>query len=647
MIRSILALLALMAAMAPAMAALKPDPTGIARWSDRYFGDALTHRRMSGAMITVTYRGQVIFQKGYGYADVVRRTPADPDTTRVRICSNSKTITATAILQLVDRGLIRSLDDPANRYLKRFQLRSPYPGTITIRDLLTHRAGFGAAFFSEGTLRSVARPLTGADYDRLLARFTNPPTDLSVYANSALAVQGALIEDVSGLPFADYVRRNIFMPLGMANSEVHASPGRPRGLATPYRFYPDGTIEPVPFVSKHPMFAPSGGVVTTVADMAKFIAAQADEGRTARHPLLAPASFRQMHSQQVTNHPGLPGFGLQYFTEQAGAERLAWHDCFLPGFNSAQDIYPDSDIGVFISVLSASLAPRLGEEALASLIHTRMTPAADGLWRRRLTATTALRDFRSEVFHLASATVSPLPASKSHALSDYPGRYMDDGRASGTILSLSPLFDGGIAEVRAVADGLEIMGDGPFHEVAPDVFASAGGGDRYAFRRNADGRVEKLLSQATAYGRIGFVDDPRTAVRIFWLWFALSISLVMAWRWPARDRLDRIGAALPALACAGFAVIVATLIWPHQAAEIESMIDYVDAGLTARLAIVAVAFTLVAILALAMPVFAVRALRTGCWGSRVRRVHYAIVAIVGLLAVPFLWLHHLVGLQLP
>lgn len=642
------AVLALLFVASPVFAGLKPDPADIARWSDSYFTDALAHRRMSGAMITVTQHGRVIFQKGYGYEDARRGILADPRSTRIRICSNSKTITATAVLQLVDRGRIRSLEDPVNLYLTRFQLQSPYPGTIRIRDLLTHRTGFGASFFNEGTLRPVALSVSGSVYEQLLARFTNPPGTVSVYANSALAVQGALIEDVSGLPFAEYVRRNIFLPLGMKDSEIHASPERPRGLATPWRYYPDGSMERVPFVAKHPAFAPSGGVVTTVADMAKFVSAQADEGRTTLNPLLTPATFRRMHSQQVTNHPGLPGFGLQYFTDRIGSERLAWHDCFLPGFNSAQDIYPDSDIGVFISVLSSLLAPRFGEETLAPYVKTRMTPSSDGLWQPRLTATTAILDFRRDALHLVHAPDVPLPRSLAHPSSDYVGRYVDDGRPSGTLLDLFPVFDDAIATVREdPKGGLQIMGDGPFHEIAPDVFAPAISGDRYAFRRNPDGRVEKLVSQATAFSRVAFIDDPRNAVRLFWIWFALSLSILPALRWPARDRPDRIGVILPALVGVGFTGILTTLLWPYHVAEIESMVDYIDAGLSTRLIIVAVGFNLIAILALIIPIFAIRAVRARRWDSRRRRTHYAMIALIGLLAWPFLLLHHLIGLQLP
>lgn len=647
--RLFMAVLALLFVASPVSAGLKPDPADIARWSDSYFTDALTHRRMSGAMITVTQHGRVIFQKGYGYKDARRGIRADPRTTRIRICSNSKTITATAVLQLVDRGRIRSLEDPVNLYLKRFQLQSPYPGTITIRDLLTHRTGFGASFFNEGTLRPVALPISGSVYERLLARFTNPPGRVSVYANSALAVQGALIEDVSGLPFAKYVRQNIFLPLGMRDSEIHASPQPPRGLAIPWRYYPDGSMEPVPFVAKHPAFAPSGGVVTTVADMAKFVSAQADEGRTALDPLLRPATFQQMHSQQVTNHPGLSGFGLQYFTDRIGPERIAWHDCFLPGFNSAQDIYPDSDIGVFISVLSSLLAPQFGEEALTPYVKTRMTPADDGRWQPRLTATTAIQDFRRDALHLVHTREDPLPRSQSHPTSDYVGRYMDDGRPSGTLLALSPLFDDAVATVgEDPQGGLQIMDDGPFHEVAPDVFAHAVSGDRYAFRRRPDGRVEKLLIQATAFSRLGFLDDPRNAVRIFWIWFALSASLLPAWRWPARDRSERIGSFLPIVLVAGFAAILSALLWPFdRMGGIESMFDYINAGQTPRLVILAASFSLIAFAALIIPIFTVHAIRTKSWGSKARRVHYCVLAAVGVLAWPFLAMHHLVGIQLP
>ena len=95
------------------------NPAEVEEWADETFGRILAEHRVSGLAIAVTQGGEVILNKGYGYADWVARTPVDPNTSQFRIGSLSKTFLSTAVAQLLERGQIDSLDDPANKYLER------------------------------------------------------------------------------------------------------------------------------------------------------------------------------------------------------------------------------------------------------------------------------------------------------------------------------------------------------------------------------------------------------------------------------------------------------------------------------------------------------------------------------------------------
>ena len=93
-------------------------------WATGLVGPSIEEKRLSGAVVTYVKDGEIRFSRGYGYADYLKKIPVDPETTGFRIGSNTKTFTATAIAQLMDKGIITSLDDPANKYLKRIQLPS-------------------------------------------------------------------------------------------------------------------------------------------------------------------------------------------------------------------------------------------------------------------------------------------------------------------------------------------------------------------------------------------------------------------------------------------------------------------------------------------------------------------------------------------
>ena len=92
------------------------------KWADEFFARGLEKYRFSGAGIVVTKGGQPILTKGYGFSDYAQKVPFDALNTRFRIGSNTKTMTGTAIAQLLARGAIKDLNDSANTYLKRFQL---------------------------------------------------------------------------------------------------------------------------------------------------------------------------------------------------------------------------------------------------------------------------------------------------------------------------------------------------------------------------------------------------------------------------------------------------------------------------------------------------------------------------------------------
>src|SRR5690606_16725332 len=120
-----------------------------------------------------------------------------------------------------DRGAIASLDDPVNKYLKRMQLPGARGALVTIRHLLTHRGGFeDRSFGIHQTGRDVEIPLEPAELKRVIPELVMEPGGYSAYSNWGFSLLGFMIEDVTGERLDDYLRKNIFNPLGMAHTSM-------------------------------------------------------------------------------------------------------------------------------------------------------------------------------------------------------------------------------------------------------------------------------------------------------------------------------------------------------------------------------------------------------------------------------------------
>ena len=168
-------------------------------------------------VVVVVKDGQVLLQKGYGYADVEKHKPVDPERTLFRPGSVSKLFTWTAVMQQVERGKF-DLDADVNQYLDFKIPPGPDGEPIRLRDIMTHTPGFEEAvkeLITESPERLI--PLAEAvkrwTPNRIFKAGTMP-----AYSNYATALAGYMLERASGQTFDDYLDQNIFAPLGMSHS---------------------------------------------------------------------------------------------------------------------------------------------------------------------------------------------------------------------------------------------------------------------------------------------------------------------------------------------------------------------------------------------------------------------------------------------
>ncbi len=261
--------------------------------------------------------------------------------TAYNVGSVTKMFTATAVMQLYEQGLI-DLDDDVSQHLP-FSVRHPmYPDQpVTIRMLLSHQSGLAAltiwqeqyfkpdaaAWLAEASGESHEpinpRPVL-VDY---LAGFLDPdgpyyfegvwspssPGSQHVYANTNYLLLALLIESVSGQPYLEYLRANIFAPLGMNATGFDPAAFGDR-MATGYerKFSPlSRTNLAVPTFQHLPG---PGGLVTTVPDLSRFLIVQLNEGRIGQHQLLEPETIAQMHTKVTEGggHINKVGYGLGF-----------------------------------------------------------------------------------------------------------------------------------------------------------------------------------------------------------------------------------------------------------------------------------------------------------------------------------------------
>ena len=205
-----------------------------------------------GLAACIVKAGQVVWSRGYGWADIAKRVPMDPVLTVQNIGSISKTVVATAVMQLWEKGKFQ-LDDDVNEQLP-FAVRSPsHPDTpITYRLLLTHRSGIADSLAYSSSYACGDPSLTldswingyltpGGHYYHKSDNFRPwKPGDKRDYSNLGFGLLGYLVERVSGIPFAQYTKTHIFVPLGMKRTGWHLSEIDRAQHAVPYAPVADG-----------------------------------------------------------------------------------------------------------------------------------------------------------------------------------------------------------------------------------------------------------------------------------------------------------------------------------------------------------------------------------------------------------------------
>ncbi len=317
-------------ATGPEMRAAGPAPPGIDEAGLKVRVAGVVDRWPSAGLAAGVVRGGSLeWFLGHGVANAESKEPVTQDTV-FRIGSLTKTFTAIAVMQLWEQGLV-DLDAPANDYLRSFRL-IPAKASFrpaSVRHLLTHTAGVGywrrlsdllqpGVGSGDRARRSGVPPL--AEYYRKGLPVEVEPGTKWVYSNHGFAVLGQIVEDVTGQPLDRYLRDHIFGPLGMEHTDLLRSGRvRPR-LAIGYVLRSRG-LKPV--ADREVPTPGSGGMYSTPADMALYVAALLRTGAGEHGPVLQPATVASMFQSHFQPDPRVPGMGLAFEPGEENGHRTA------------------------------------------------------------------------------------------------------------------------------------------------------------------------------------------------------------------------------------------------------------------------------------------------------------------------------------
>lgn len=311
--------------------------------------------------IAVVEGERIVWTAAYGDANATTGTPATPATI-YSTGSTGKSITATAVMQLVEAGLV-DLDEPANRYLgeHRVQDRLQTDQPVTVRDLLSHTSGLTCEFRTRPVFSRSLPPDLAELTDRTYS--IRPPGVEYEYCNAAYGIAGYLVEQVSGEEYEDYIVNHVLAPVGATTpAPVRPTAAMAEVMARTYERGENGEPQPVARVFFD--VYPAGDLYLTAEDMARYLGAHLNGGTFGGSRILSEASVLEMRRPHVRRPPASDGverqYGLGFVVEEAAdGHTIIAHGGTVYGMNAHLIGDVEARLGVYVMTNSR------GQEVIA------------------------------------------------------------------------------------------------------------------------------------------------------------------------------------------------------------------------------------------------------------------------------------------
>jgi serine beta-lactamase-like protein LACTB, mitochondrial len=318
---------------APADVPLPPEKV---RAIESLISIEMSRRHIPGLGLAVVTGSQLRLVNAYGLADLENFVPVRIDTV-FRLASLSKSVTAVAVMQLVERGEV-DLDAPIQKYVPTYP-QKPWP--ITVRQLLCHQSGIRHHTDAEWTNNRHYATLTDSLQVFAESPLAFEPGTKTLYSSYGYTLLGSVVESVSGMSYAEYLRQNVFRPATMERTQVddhfELIPGRASG------YFEDGTgrIRNSPLADTSNRI-PGGGLCGTAADIGRFAAAFQSGA------LVKSETAREMLAKQRTRDGKRTGYGLGWIVSEKHVRLEAWCTGAQPQVSACLFLRPDGQIAVAI-----------------------------------------------------------------------------------------------------------------------------------------------------------------------------------------------------------------------------------------------------------------------------------------------------------
>lgn len=583
-------------------------------WLDAEMSGVMQKGSVTGAVAVVVKDGEILYSKGYGYAKPEEKKAVEPADTMFRVGTMSDVVTATAVMQLVEKHKL-DLDADVNRYLD-FTIPPRDGKPVTLRDLLTYTAGF------EDVIKSVyvTDPKQLEPNDDWLKRKVRLPAriyptgEVPAYSTYGMALAGYIVQRASGQSFDTYVGRHIFEPLGMQHAtfeqQAHADDIASNAGSA-------GTPAPA---SKLVLPTPALGLAISGEDMARLMIAQVQFGRVGNTELLEQATVQSMQGYQRAAIPGLPGMAIGFTHGDRDGQVVLGHAGHFNGYHSLLVLFPEHHTGVFIATAGGDAQPLL--RALAERFSDRYFPP------------------------LPQLKQPTLATDKQHA-AQLVGSYTSSITSQDSVLALRDLFRR--SSISTTADGslvAPMFGTAHWHEVKPYQWVDDATGRRLGAVMR-DGKVRMLstddLSPTEVYlpatgpspssvsGVMSLLAAVFTLIALSWPVMALLGRRHASVAVPEQDarwyRLSRLTALLYLLFAGGWCLLLPRLGVPN---------------LDMRLLMLFVIGSLAVLGTLAVAMETWRAWRGGAWW---RRISDTLLLLACLGAIAFIACWHLLSVD--
>ncbi|UKS24746.1 serine hydrolase [Paenibacillus sp. HWE-109] len=579
--------------------------------------------KIPGTVVSIVKDGKIMLAKGYGHANLEEGTQVNPETSLFRIASTTKLFTWTAVMQLVEQGKI-DLNTDVNTYLKTVKLPSTYSQPVTMHHLMTHTAGFeeggvGYQITTDPGKLPVSISETLAKHMPALVR---PPGEMMSYSNYGAALAGLIVEEVSGMPYNDYIQTHIFDLLQMKYATVQEP--------IPVSLEPYAMLgyarENGKFVTKPPTFEggfrPAGSAAVSAIDMAHFMIAHLQDGRYAGKQMLKPETLRLMQSPAFQFDERLPGMDLGFIERRMNGLRVISHGGADTLFTTEFYLVPDQKIGIFVS--SSGGDGGASASGLAKAFFDRYYPAQ-------------------------AVKLPPVSAELEKDVQKYAGSYQFTRRNHSDIdkiFSFMSQISIGVTDNRlSIGSGTEQQ---VFAPIGPNLFQDVESAHQIGFRTDASGKVTHLLLDILP--EMPLEPTPLLDRSKFWFLLlgisvVLFISVLLGSAYRRRDIK-----AMPKWQKWAIRLSMATAVWA-LATLIATFLVVLNMDLLDRLSRITQQLNLYLFmpiilvgLTVAMVAFAVMAWKGSYW-TALKRVHYTLVALASVVMSLFYYHWNLLGWQ--